>query len=160
MTLNNLIKILVSILIGVYLDSRINFYASDYYLSFTLGFLIFCFWAFSLPNNLYALSSFCIGLIIDLILGCPFGLNALLLTISSYLIHSYRYSFRIFSFLQITIFFALLSSFYLGFINLFMNTANFSYLLIMFSFLLNGLTWIFIYLLMNNLKKRFYRQWK
>ena len=43
MTLNNFIKILVSIIIGVYLDSRINFYASDYYLNFTLGFLIFCF---------------------------------------------------------------------------------------------------------------------
>ena len=158
MTLNNFIKILVSILIGVYLDSRINFFALDYYLNFTLGFLIFCFWAFSLPNNLYALSSFFIGLIIDLISGSPFGLNALLFTMSSYLIHSYRYSFRIFSFLQITIFFALLSSFYLGFINLFMNTANFSYLLIIFSFLLNGSTWIFIYLLMNNFKKRFYRQ--
>ena len=158
MTLNNFIKILVSILIGVYLDSRINFFALDYYLNFTLGFLIFCFWAFSLPNNLYALSSFFIGLIIDLISGSPFGLNALLFTMSSYLIHSYRYSFRIFSFLQITIFFAFLSSFYLGFINLFMSTANFSYLLIIFSFLLNGSTWIFIYLLMNNLKKRFYRQ--
>ena len=158
MTINNFIKILFSILIGLYLDSRINFYASDYYLNFTLGFLIFCFWSFSLPNNLYALSSFFIGLIIDLILGSPFGLNALLLTISSYLIHSYRYSFKIFSFLQITIFFAFLSSFYLGFINLFMNTANFSYLLIMLSFLLNGLTWIFIYLLMNKFKKRFYSQ--
>ncbi len=158
MTLNNFIKILVSILIGVYLDSRINFFALDYYLNFTLGFLIFCFWAFSLPNNLYALSSFFIGLIIDLISGSPFGLNALLFTMSSYLIHSYRYSFRIFSFLQITIFFAFLSSFYLGFINLFMSTANFSYLLIIFSFLLNGSTWIFIYLLMNNFKKRFYRQ--
>ena len=129
----------------------------DYYLSFSLGFLVFCFWVFSLPNNIYAVSSFIIGLLIDLILGSPFGLNALLFTISSFISRSYRYSFKIFSFLQITIFFAFLSMFYLGFINLFVNTANFSYLLIFLSFFLNGITWISIYILMNKFKTRFYR---
>ena len=157
MTLNNLFKIFVTIIFANYLDSRINIFMIDYYLSFSLGFLVFCFWVFSLPNNIYALTSFIIGLSVDLILGSPFGLNALLFTISSFLIHSYRYSFRIFSFLQITIFFALLSTFYLGFINIFMNTANFSYLLIFLSFFLNGLAWILIYILMNKFKKRFYR---
>ena len=158
MTITNFLQIFISILIGVAIDSRINFYAIDYYLSFTFGFLVFCYWAFSLPNNLYALSSFIIGLLIDLIIGSSFGLNALLFTVSSYLIHSYRYSFKIFSFLQITIFFALVSSFYLGFLNLFMNTSNFSYLLILLSFLLNGIVWIFVYMIMNYLKKNFYNQ--
>lgn len=157
MTLNNLFKIFASIIFANYLDSRINVFMIDYYLSFSLGFLVFCFWAFSLPNNIYALTSFIIGLTIDLIAGSPFGLNALLFTASSFVIHTYRYSFRIFSFLQITIFFALLSTFYLGFINIFVNTANFSYLLIFFSFFLNGLAWIYIYILMNKFKKRFYK---
>ena len=157
MTLNNLFKIFASIIFANYLDSRINVFMIDYYLSFSLGFLVFCFWAFSLPNNIYALTSFIIGLLIDLIAGSPFGLNALLFTVSSFMIHTYRYSFRIFSFLQITIFFALLSTFYLGFINIFVNTANFSYLLIFFSFFLNGLAWIYIYILMNKFKKRFYK---
>ena len=157
MTLNNLFKIFASIIFVNYLDSRINVFMIDYYLSFSLGFLVFCFWVFSLPNNIYAQTSFIIGLTIDLIAGSPFGLNALLFTASSFVIHTYRYSFRIFSFLQITIFFALLSTFYLGFINIFVNTANFSYLLIFFSFFLNGLTWILIYILMNKFKKRFYK---
>ena len=157
MTLNNLFKIFASIIFVNYLDSRINVFMIDYYLSFSLGFLVFCFWVFSLPNNIYALTSFSIGLTIDLIAGSPFGLNALLFTASSFVIHTYRYSFRIFSFLQITIFFALLSTFYLRFINIFVNTANFSYLLIFFSFFLNGLTWILIYILMNKFKKRFYK---
>ena len=130
MILTNFLKILATIIFANYLDSKINFFMVDYYLSFSLGFLVFCFFVFSLPNNIYAVSSFIIGLLIDLILGSPFGLNALLFTISSFIIHSYRYSFKIFSFLQITIFFAFLSMFYLGFINLFVNTANFSYLLI------------------------------
>ena len=157
MILSNFLKILATIIFANYLDSKVNFFMVDYYLSFSLGFLVFCFWVFSLPNNIYAVSSFIIGLIIDLILGSPFGLNALLFTISSFIIHSYRYSFKIFSFLQITIFFAFLSMFYLGFINLFMNTANFSYLLIFLSFFLNGITWISIYFFMNKFKKRFYK---
>ena len=157
MILTNFLKILATIIFANYLDSKINFFMVDYYLSFSLGFLFFCFWVFSLPNNIYAVSSFIIGLLIDLILGSPFGLNALLFTISSFIIHSYRYSFKIFSFLQITIFFAFLSMFYLGFINLFVNTANFSYLLIFLSFFLNGITWISIYILMNKFKTRFYR---
>ena len=157
MILSNFLKILATIIFANYLDSKVNFFMVDYYLSFSLGFLVFCFWVFSLPNNIYAVSSFIIGLIIDLILGSPFGLNALLFTISSFIIHSYRYSFKIFSFLQITIFFAFLSMFYLGFINLFVNTANFSYLLIFLSFFLNGITWISIYILMNKFKKRFYK---
>ena len=157
MILSNFLKILATIIFANYLDSKVNFFMVDYYLSFSLGFLVFCFWVFSLPNNIYAISSFIIGLIIDLILGSPFGLNALLFTISSFIIHSYRYSFKIFSFLQITIFFAFLSMFYLGFINLFMNTANFSYLLIFLSFFLNGITWISIYIFMNKFKKRFYK---
>jgi|TARA_B110000914_G_scaffold134465_1_gene117555 rod shape-determining protein MreD len=157
MILTNFLKILATIIFANYLDSKINFFMVDYYLSFSLGFLVFCFWVFSLPNNIYAVSSFIIGLLIDLILGSPFGLNALLFTISSFIIHSYRYSFKIFSFLQITIFFAFLSMFYLGFINLFVNTANFSYLLIFLSFFLNGITWISIYILMNKFKTRFYR---
>lgn len=156
MTISNIFKIFATIIFANYLDSRINVFMVDYYLSFSLGFLVFCFWAFSLPNNIYALTSFIIGLLVDLISGSPFGLNALLFTVSSFMIHTYRYSFRIFSFLQITIFFALLSTFYLGFINIFVNTANFSYLLIFFSFFLNGLTWILIYILMNKFKKRFY----
>ena len=157
MILSNFLKILATIIFANYLDSKVNFFMVDYYLSFSLGFLVFCFWVFSLPNNIYAVSSFIIGLIIDLILGSPFGLNALLFTISSFIIHSYRYSFKIFSFLQITIFFAFLSMFYLGFINLFINTANFSYLLIFLSFFLNGITWIPIYIFMNKFKKRFYK---
>ena len=157
MTISNIFKIFATIIFANYLDSRINVFMVDYYLSFSLGFLVFCFWAFSLPNNIYALTSFIIGLLVDLISGSPFGLNALLFTVSSFMIHTYRYSFRIFSFLQITIFFALLSTFYLGFINIFVNTANFSYLLIFFSFFLNGLTWILIYILMNKFKKRFYK---
>ena len=97
MTISNIFKIFATIIFANYLDSRINVFMVDYYLSFSLGFLVFCFWAFSLPNNIYALTSFIIGLLVDLISGSPFGLNALLFTVSSFMIHTYRYSFRIFS---------------------------------------------------------------
>ena len=92
MTISNIFKIFATIIFANYLDSRINVFMVDYYLSFSLGFLVFCFWAFSLPNNIYALTSFIIGLLVDLISGSPFGLNALLFTVSSFMIHTYRLS--------------------------------------------------------------------
>ena len=157
MTLNNFIRVFITIIFANYINSKINFFITDYYINFTLGFLVFSYWVYTLKEHLYALPSFCIGLSIDLISGSPFGLNALLFSISSYIIHSYRYSFKIFSFLQVTIFFAFLAMFYLGFIHIFMNTANFSYLLIFLSFFLNGIAWVFIYILMNRFKKIFYK---
>ena len=67
MTLNNFIRIFITIIFANYINSKINFFITDYYINFTLGFLVFSYWVYTLKEHLYALPSFCIGLSIDLI---------------------------------------------------------------------------------------------
>ena len=98
-----------------------------------------------------ALYAFLLGLYVDLISGSPFGLNAGFFTMMSYFINSYANTFKLFSYLQIYVFFGISSVFYIGFKSLIMGIENFSYLVLFVSLLFNT----FIFLLISMLRYYF-----
>jgi cell shape-determining protein MreD len=90
-----------------------------------------------------------IGFFVDLISDTPFGLNALLFCLMSYTINSYSNTFKLFSYIQICIFFSASAVFYVGFKYLFINLENFSYLVLLVSFIFNTFLFMFIAMLKN-----------
>jgi rod shape-determining protein MreD len=96
------------------------------------------------------LYAFLFGLYVDLISDSPIGLNAALFSMMAYVVNSYANTFKLFSFIQICLFFSGSSVFYIGFSHLFINLENFSYLILFTSFIFNT----FLFLLMAML--RFY----
>jgi hypothetical protein len=69
----------------------------------------------------------------------------------SYAISIYANTFKLFSYIQICIFFGISTVFYIGFKNLIMNLENFSYLLLFVSFFIN----ILLFLLLSMLRYYF-----
>lgn len=133
----NTIKFLIIIFISNLVESFIAPYLFSFHVSFPLTFFIYSAVIYSLNKNINPIFSFLFGLYVDLISANPFGLNAGLFTIITYVINSYANVFKLYSFIQICILFGISSIFYIGFKNLIINLENFSYLLLLISFLFN-----------------------
>ena len=101
--------------------------------SLPITFLVFSFIIYRSKKNTNALYAFGIGLYIDVISNTFFGLNGILFCLITYVINSYSNTFKLFSYLQVCIFFGIASLFYIGFSNLFISTPILSYLLAFFS---------------------------
>ena len=133
----NTIKFLIIIFISNLVESFIAPYLFSFYVSMPLTFFIYLAVIYNFNRNINPIFSFLFGLYVDLISANPFGLNAGLFTIITYVINSYANSFKLYSFIQICILFGMSSVFYIGFKNLIINLENFSYLLLLISFLFN-----------------------
>ena len=120
------IKFLIIIFISNVLESLIAPHLIGFYISIPITFLIFSFTVFRSNQNVNPSFAFLFGFYVDLISSSPFGLNAGLFTITCYVINSYANTFKLFSYIQICIFFAIATVFYTGFKNLLMNLENFS----------------------------------
>ena len=142
-----IIKFLIIIFISNVLESLIAPHLIGFYLSIPITFLIFSFAIFRSNRNVHPLFAFLCGFYVDLISSSPFGLNAGLFTVTCYVINSYSNTFKLFSYIQICIFFSIATVFYTGFKNLLMNLENFSYLLLFVSFLINTLLFLLISML-------------
>lgn len=140
-------KFLIIIFISNVLESFIAPYLITFHVSVPITFLIFSYAIFKSNQRLNPLFAFLCGLYVDLISGSPFGLNAGLFTIMCYAINSYANTFKLFSYIQICIFFGISTVFYIGFKNLIMNLENFSYLLLFTSLLANVLLFLLISML-------------
>ena len=140
-------KFLIIIFISNVLESFIAPYLITFHVSVPITFLIFSYAIFKSNQRLNPLFAFLCGLYVDLISGSPFGLNAGLFTIMCYAINSYANTFKLFSYIQISIFFGISTVFYIGFKNLIMNLENFSYLLLFTSLLANVLLFLLISML-------------
>lgn len=140
-------KFLIIIFISNVLESFIAPYLITFHVSVPITFLIFSYAIFKSNQRLNPLFAFLCGLYVDLISGSPFGLNAGLFTIMCYAINSYANTFKLFSYIQICIFFGISTVFYIGFKNLIMNLENFSYLLLFTSLLANVLLFLLISIL-------------
>jgi len=112
-----------------------------------LTFLAYSFYMYRSKNNIGPTEAFCVGLFIDLISNSFFGHNAVLFCFASYLINTYANAFKLFSYLQICIFFGVSASVYVGFTQIITNLYNFSYLTLFLSTLFNILFCIFIAIL-------------
>ena len=144
-------KFLIIIFIANIIESLLAPQLINFYLSIPVTFLIFSFAIFRSSRKLNPLLAFSCGLYVDLISSSPFGLNAGIFIIMSYAISIYANTFKLFSYIQICIFFVISTVFYIGFKNLIINLENFSYLLLFVSFFIN----ILLFLLLSMLRYYF-----
>jgi rod shape-determining protein MreD len=163
MNVNGHIIIFLTIFTGFWLD---NFISSidvrvyipildgiPYLIETCIGFLIFCYWVYAIPERLQSSSALCYGLLIDLCFSDAIGFHMLFFITTSYVIHVYALRFRLFSYFQLIIFFAGAAIFYLACKYLIFSPGNYSYLLLIFSFFINAMLWLPIYFGMRYLRR-------
>ena len=135
--MNKLIKRFLIIVFINFIDQNIAGFFSDLLIIIPLTFLAYSFYVYRSDNNIGAIEAFLAGLFIDLISDSYFGLNAIIFCLITYVINSYANAFKLFSYLQICLFFGLSSSAYVGFTQLVINLYNFSYLILFVSAIVN-----------------------
>ena len=135
--MNRLIKRLLIIVFINFIDQNIAGFFSDLLIIIPLTFLAYSFYVYRSDNNIGAIEAFLAGLFIDLISDSYLGLNAIIFCLITYVINSYANAFKLFSYLQICLFFGLSSTAYVGFTQLVINLYNFSYLILFVSAIVN-----------------------
>ena len=156
--------IFMTIFTGFWLDNFITEFNLRTYISLLdgvpylvetcIGFLIFSYWIYAIPEKIQSSSALFYGFLIDLFFGDAIGFNMLFFAGISYIIHVYVFRFRIFSHLQLIIFFAGSSIFYLACKYLIFSPENYSYLLLFSSFFINACLWLPIYFYMRSMRRR------
>ena len=131
------LKIILSLILINLLDKEIAGITSAYFIIFPLTFLSYSFYVYKSNSNIGSSEAFFIGLFIDLISDSFLGLNAIFFCLITYLINIYANAFKLFSYLQICIFFGLSSSAYVGLSQMIINIWNFSYVTLFMSTILN-----------------------
>ena len=117
------------------------------------GFLIFSYWIFAMPEKLHSSASLFYGLVADLFFSNVIGFNMLFFVATSYIIHLYVFRFRIFSYFQLSVFFSGSSTFYIACKYLLLSPFNYSYVILLISFILNAVLWVGLYLLMRAFRR-------
>ena len=148
--------ILSSIIFGFWLDDYLNQFTIKYSVELNFGFLIFTYWVFAMPEKIQSLAAMLYGLAVDLFFSNVIGYNMLFFVATSYVIHLYVFRFRIFSYLQLSVFFSGSSTFYMACKYLLLSPSNYSYLVLMFSFVVNAILWVGVYLIMRAFRRRIF----
>ena len=138
------LKIIFIIAILNFIELNISNALSRAYIIFPLTFLFYSYYVYKSDENINPIESFLFGLLVDMISNSYFGLNAILFCLITYIINIYSNSFKLFSNLQICIFFGLSAASYVGFTQLIVNLYNFSYLTLLISAIFNILFCIII----------------
>ncbi len=138
------LKIIFIIATLNFIELNISNALSRAYIIFPLTFLFYSYYVYQSDENIHPIESFLFGLLVDMISNSYFGLNAILFCLITYLINIYSNSFKLFSYLQVCIFFGISASFYVGFTQLIINLYNFSYLTLLISTIFNILFCIII----------------
>ena len=152
---NHLI-VLSTIIAGFLLDNYLNQFTIKYFLELNFGFLIFSYWVFAIPEKIQSLAAMLYGLAVDLFFSNAIGFNMLFFVTTSYIIHLYVFRFRIFSYFQLSVFFSGSSTFYIACKYLLLSPNNYSYLLLILSFVVNAILWIGVYLMMRAFRRRIF----
>ena len=142
--MKNYIKIIFIVAIINFIELSISNTLSRAYIIFPLTFLSYSYYVYKSHQNINPIEAFLFGMFVDLISNSYFGLNAILFCLITYLINIYSNSFKLFSNLQICIFFGLSAASYVGFTQLIINLYNFSYLTLLISAIFNILFCIII----------------
>ena len=145
--MKELFRKILLIIIANYIDSIFYLYLINIYVIFPITFLLYSFFVYKIDKYNNAIEAFFIGLLVDLISGTYFGTNAALFCLMSYLINLNSNSFKLFSYLQVCLFFGITSSAYVGFTQMILNLYNFSYTILFTSALFNILFCILIAML-------------
>ena len=148
--------ILSTIILGFSLDESLNPLTIKLFLELNFGFLIFTYWVFALPEKLHTSAALFYGFVADLFFSNVIGFNMLFFVATSYIIHLYVFRFRIFSYFQLSVFFSGSSTFYIACKYLLLSPNNYSYLVLILSFVLNAILWIGVYLMMRAFRRRIF----
>ena len=132
-----ILKTMLILFLANYLESIIAPTLIKIYVAVPLTFIVFSALTYRFSQNINPIYAFSLGLFIDLISNSLFGLNAILFCLVSYVINSYANTFKLFSYLQVCIFFGAASVFFIGLSNLFLAIENFSYIVLFISFFFN-----------------------
>ena len=131
------IKIIFYLTLINLLDVEIASITYNYFVVFPLTFLSYSFYVYKSKWNIGSSEAFLLGLFIDLISDSFLGLNAIFFCLITYFINMYANAFKLFSYLQICIFFGLSSSAYVGLSQMIINIWDFSYVTLFMSTFLN-----------------------
>lgn len=145
--MRELFRKILLIIIASNIESIFYLYLINIYVIFPITFLLYSFLIYKTDKYNNAIEAFFIGLLVDLISGTYFGTNAALFCLMSYLINLNSNSFKLFSYLQVCLFFGITSSAYVGFTQMILNLYNFSYNILFTSALFNILFCILIAML-------------
>lgn len=148
--------ILATIFLGFWLDSFLNPLTFPLFIELNFGFLIFSYWVFAMPEKLQSFAALFYGFAVDLFFSNAIGFNMLFFILISYIIHLYVFRFRIFSYFQLAIFFSGSSVFYIACKYLLVSPLNYSYILLIVSFLINAALWIGIYFILRSFRRRIF----
>jgi len=148
--------ILSTIIFGFWLDKFFHPFTLQFFIESNFGLLICTYWVFALPEKLQTFPVLVYGLIIDLLFFNVIGFNMLFFISISYIIHLYVFRFRIFSYFQLSVFFSSSSVFYIACKYLLLSPLNYSYILLIVSFLINAVLWIGVYFIMRAFRRRFF----
>jgi rod shape-determining protein MreD len=140
-------------MLGFWIDDSLNPITTKLFWELNLGFLIFLYWVFAMPEKLYSSAALFYGLVADLFFSNVVGFNMLFFVAISYIIHLYVFRFRIFSHFQLSVFFSGSSTFYIACKYLLLSPYNYSYVILLTSFLLNAVLWVGLYLLMRAFRR-------
>jgi len=140
----NYIKRFLIILFINFIDQSIANFAYDFLIILPLTFLTYSFYVYRSDRNIDGIEAFSVGLFIDLITDSYFGLNAIIFCLITYVINLYANAFKLFSYLQVCLFFGFSSTAYIGFTQLVINLYDFSYLALFISSIANVIFCILI----------------
>ena len=153
MKYRNHLIIFLTIFLGFWLDNSLNPLTINFFLELNFGFLIFTYWVFAMPEKLHSSAALFYGLLVDLFFSHVLGFNMLFFVATSYVIHLYVFRFRIFSYFQLAVFFSGSSTFYIACKYLLLSPYNYSYVILISSFLVNAVLWVAIYLIMRAFRR-------
>ena len=153
MKFSNHLIILSTIFLGFLLDNFLNTLSIKLFVELNSGFLIFTYWVFALPEKLQSSAALFYGLVVDLFFSHALGFNMLFFVATSYVIHLYVFRFRIFSYFQLAVFFSGSSTFYLACKYLLLSPSNYSYVILISSFLINAVLWVGVYIAMRTFRR-------
>ena len=105
------IVIYSSIIFAIILDSLLSFKLGIIFFDTNFSYLIFSYWVFAVPEKIRVSQSILIGFLVDFLSNSAIGFHISLYCLFSLIIHAYAYTFRLFSYLQLAIFFGTSAAF-------------------------------------------------
>tara|TARA_B100000959_G_scaffold278357_1_gene336556 strand:+ start:4372 stop:4851 length:480 start_codon:yes stop_codon:yes gene_type:complete len=153
MKFSNHLIILSTIILGSWLDYSLNPLTIKIFFELNFSFLIFSYWVFAMPEKLHSSAALFYGLVIDLLFSNVIGFNMLFFVATSYIIHLYVFRFRIFSYFQLSVFFSGASTFHIACKYLLLSPYNYSYVVLIISFLITSVLWIGVYFIMRAFRR-------
>ena len=153
MKFSNHLIIFSTIFLGFWLDNSLNPLTIKFFTELNFGFLIFSYWVFAMPEKLQSSAALFYGLVVDLFFSNSIGFNMLFFVATSYVIHLYVFRFRIFSYFQLAVFFSGSSTFYIACKYLLLSPYNYSYVILLSSFVVNAVLWVAIYIIMRAFRR-------